>query len=88
MTHRIQKVAARIIMGKNHKNYNHSLKALELESLDKHRKTLCLRFAKNCLRNQKMKNLFPIKKSKHNMNKRNLRKFQTKQINSKKLGLS
>ena len=81
---RIQKVAVRLIMGKNYKNYIHSLKALNLDSLDERRKTLCLRFAKNCLKNEKMKKLFPIKRSKHNMKKRNARKFQTKQINSKR----
>ena len=31
-----------------------------------------------------MKNLFPIRKSKHNMKKRNERKFQSKQINLKR----
>ena len=81
---RIQKVAVRLIMGKNYKNYSHSLNALNLASLNKRRRNLCLRFAKNCLRNEKMKNLFPIRKSKHSMKKRNERKFQSKIINSKR----
>ena len=81
---RIQKVAVRLIMGKNYKNYSHSLNALNLDSLNKRRRNLCLRFAKNCLRNEKMKNLFPIRKSKHSMKKRNERKFQSKIINSKR----
>ena len=81
---RIQKVAVRLIMGKNYKNYSHSLNALNLDSLNKRRRNLCLRLAKNCLRNEKMKNLFPIRKSKHSMKKRNERKFQSKIINSKR----
>ena len=81
---RIQKVAVRVIMGKNYKTYTQSLKDLKLETLKRRRDILSLRFAKNCLRNDKMKHLFPLKKSKHNMKIRNKRKFQTKQINSKR----
>ena len=81
---RIQKVAVRIIMGRNYKNYSQSLKALRLDTLEKRRDILSLRFAKNCLKNEKMKNLFPIKKSENNMKTRKKRKFQTKQINSKR----
>ena len=81
---RIQKVAVRVIMGKNYKTYTQSLKDLKLETLKRRRDILSLRFAKNCLRNDKMKHLFPLKKSKHNMKIRNKRKFQTKQIYSKR----
>ena len=81
---RIQKVAVRIIMGWNYKNYSLSLKALQLDTLKKRRDILSLRFAKNCLKNEKMKLLFPIKKSNHDMKTRNIRKFQTKRINSKR----
>ena len=52
---RIQKVAVRIIMGRNYKNYSLSLKALQLDTLKKRRDILSLRFAKNCLKNEKMK---------------------------------
>ena len=58
-------------MGKSFKNYTHSLRELNLESLEKRRELLSLWFAKNCLRNEKMKNLFPLKKSKHKMKRRN-----------------
>ena len=77
-------MAVRLIMGKNYKNYRQSLKDLKLKTLKKRRDILSLRFAKNCLRNEKMKHLFPFKKSKHNMKIKNKRKFQTKQINSKR----
>ena len=81
---RVQKVAVRIIMGKGYKNYNESLQDLKLNTLEKRREILCLRFAKNCLKYEKVKSLFPIKKRIHKMEKRNIRKFETKQINSKR----
>ena len=45
---------------------------------------MSLRFAKKCLRNEKIKDLFPMKKFKHKMKKRNSRKYETKQINTKR----
>ena len=77
---RVQKAAVRVIMGKSYKNYTNSLSELKLYSLEKRRELLSLRFAKNCLRNEKMKNLFPLKKNK--MEKRKNRKFETKKINT------
>ena len=46
---------------------------------------LCLRFAKNCLKNEKMKKMFPIKKIKHKMKKRYQRKFETRKIRTNRL---
>ena len=67
---RVQKAAVRVIMGKSYKNYTNSLSELKLYSLEKRRELLSLRFAKNCLRNEKMKNLFPLKELKHKMEKK------------------
>ena len=50
---RVQKVAVRIIMGSRYESFAKSLKALNLETLEKRRETLCLKFAKNCLKNEK-----------------------------------
>ena len=85
---RVQKAAVRVIMGKSYKNYNLSLRELKLDSLEKRRELLSLRFAKNCLKNEKMKDLFPIKKLKHKMKKRNIRKYETKQIKTKRYASS
>ena len=81
---RVQKAAVRVIMGKSYKNYNQSLRELNSYSLEKRRESLSLRFAKKCLRNEKIKDLFPMKKFKHKMKKRNIRKYETKQINTKR----
>ena len=82
---RIQKVAVRIIMGKSYTNYKEGLKELKLDTLEKRRTILSLRFAKKCLKNEKLKTLFPLNKSKHNMKKRNKRKYQTRKIRTKRL---
>ena len=50
---RIQKVAIRIIMGKSYTNYKDGLKELKLETLEKRRTMLSLRFAKKCLTHEK-----------------------------------
>ena len=50
-------------------NYKNSLKESNLETLEKRRETLCLKFAQNCLKNEKLKDMFPLKKSKYKMKK-------------------
>ena len=72
-------------MGKNYTNYQNGLKELKLETLEQRRRMLSLRFAKKCLKNEKLKKLFPLNKTKHNMIKRNKRKYQTRKIRTKRL---
>ena len=84
----VQKAAVRAIFVKSYKNYTHSLKKLRLDSLEKRRELLSFRFAKNCLRNEKMKNLFPLRKFKHKMKKRNQTKYEEKKINTKRFASS
>ena len=55
---RIQKTAARIIMGDRYKSYEHSLRFLDLESLQDRREKLCLSFALKSLKNVRFKHLF------------------------------
>ena len=81
---RVQKAAVRVIMGKNYSSYKHGLKDLKLDSLEKRRDFLCLKFVKNCLNNEKMKTLFPLNKTKHQMKKRKVLKFQQKKIKTKR----
>ena len=81
---RVQKAAVRVIMGNNFKTYKNALKELNLETLEKRREILCLKFAKNCLKNDKVKDMFPLKKSKHKMKKRIEKRFQTKKNKTKR----
>ena len=85
---RIQKAAVRVIMGKDYTTYKNALHELNMESLEKRREILCLRFARNCLKNEKVKNLFPLKNSDHKMTKRKEEKFKMKNIKTKRLQVS
>ena len=59
---RVQKCALKIILKNSYKNYQNALNMLGLESLHSRREYLCLQFAKKCLKNKKMKSLFPFNK--------------------------
>ena len=82
---RIQKVAVRIIMGQKYTNYKDSLSELNLLTLEQRRKMLCLRFAKKCLRNEKLRNMFPKSKQKHSMIKRKTRKYLTRKTRTNRM---
>ena len=81
---RVQKCAVFIIMGKNYKKYRESLKDLNLETLEKRRNNLCLQFAKKCLKNEKVKELFPKNNTKHEMKKRKTEKYLVKRIRTER----
>ena len=68
---RVQKAALRVILRGDYENYEDALRLTNLESLDKRRGLLGLKFAKNCLKNENFAKLFPLKETKHAMNVRN-----------------
>ena len=57
---RCQKAAIKVILKNNYKNYEDALKFLDLDSLQERRRKQCLKFAKDCIRNEKMKQMFPL----------------------------
>ena len=67
---RVQKSALKIILKDHYTTYEDALEVLNLQSLEKRREILCLRFAKNCLKNEKLKKLFPLHKQDHDMKTR------------------
>ena len=71
-------------MGKIYTNYKEGLKCLNLEKLDDRRESLCLKFAKGCLKNEKVKTMFPKKEEKHMMKKRKNEKFTVKIIRTQR----
>ena len=72
---RVQKAAIRVIFQGRFSSYKEGLKKLNIETLEKRRALLCLRFAKNCIQNEKVKDFFPKKRKKHKMKKRKEKKF-------------
>ena len=71
-------------MGSQYTTYKEGLKILKLQNLDDRRENLCLGFAKKCLTNDKVKNLFPLERSKHTMKKRKTNKFKIFKTNTKR----
>jgi hypothetical protein len=50
---RVQKTALHILLGESYGSYRNALESVSLESLDKRRQKLCLKFAKKALRHEK-----------------------------------
>ena len=48
---RVQKAAVRLILGCKYTNYKKGLTIINLETLNKRREQVCLRFAEECLKN-------------------------------------
>ena len=73
---RVKKAAIKVILGSNYTTYKEGLKILKIQSLDDRRKTLCLKFAKKCLKNEKVKNMLPINEQKYRIETRKRNKFK------------
>ena len=48
---------------------------MRMDSLEMRRQDICLKFAKQCLRNRKLENMFPKNQNRHKMEKRSGEKF-------------
>ena len=81
---RVQKTAIKVILGSNYTTYNEGLKILKIQSLNDRREALCLKFAKKCLENEKVKGLFPLRKLKNCMEIRKMNKFRMIKANTKR----
>lgn len=67
---RVQKIACKIILKQEYTNYDNALETLGLKNLADRRQMLCLKFARNCLKHDKTKNMFPLKgQSNHDFRK-------------------
>ena len=82
---RVQKAALKIILGTKFINYENALQRTNLETLEKRRESLCLKFAKKCTQNEKTFNMFPINKNYHSMKLRNREKYVVKFANTDRL---
>ena len=77
---RVQKSALKVILGDRYNNYEEALKTIRIDSLEERRQKLCLKFAQQCLRNDKMRDMFPKSQSDHKMAKRNVEKGSIKTV--------
>ena len=73
---RCQKAALKVILKNNYKSYEDALQMLNLDSLHERRRKQCLKFAKDCIRNEKMRKLFPINVKNSEMETRHKQTYQ------------
>ena len=73
---RIQKQAMKVIFKSQYSSYENALKIAKFTTLQMRREKLCLKFAKECTRNDKLKDMFPLSFNDHNMDKRNYQKYK------------
>ena len=78
----------KVILKNKYTNYKEGLETLNIQSLDERRKQLCLKFAKNCLKIDKVKGMFEKKKNIHNMKKRRPKIFEEKNAKTKRYQIS
>ena len=83
---RIQKTALRIILAGAYENYEQALMIADLQTLKERRKVLCKKFAKNCLKNERMCHLFPL--NQNIVNTRNPEKFFVQPARTERLARS
>ena len=56
-----------------------------MDTLEDRREILSLKFAKKCLENEKMKNMFPLNEKSHQMNTRKGEKYRVQYSNTERL---
>ena len=72
---RVLKNALKISLKINYISYENALTRTGLDCLVERREQLCLKFAKACLRNHNMKDMFPLNKD-YQQNTRNKEKYE------------
>ena len=81
---RVQKSAVKVILGKDYVNYDEALSELKLESLEKRRETMALKFVKKSLENKNFSKLFPLREVKHGIRVRKSEKYVINQSRTKR----
>ena len=82
---RTQKSFLKLILKNKYKSYGHSLLLLNLESLEKRRQSLSLKFAKDCIKNQKFDNMFPLNNFAGKTQTRNMEKYKVPHTNTERM---
>ena len=60
---RVKKTCLKIIYREKYTNYESALKTAKLQNLDERRISLCLKFAKKCVKNANTKHIFPLREN-------------------------
>ena len=62
---KVQKIALKIILKDQYISYDHALTTVGIDCLIDRREQLCLKFAKACLKNENLKDMFPLNEDSH-----------------------
>ena len=82
---RVQKSALRLILKEKYIDYKNALNVMKLDTLEVRREKLCLKFAKACLKNEKLFDMFPKSTKSHSMNMRENQMFVVKRSRTERL---
>ena len=85
---RVQKNSLKIILGRKYISYENALKITGIQSLFERREGLCLKFAKACLKNSQVKDIFPVNAPNTDMTTRNREKYTVTFARSERLRTS
>ena len=80
---RTQKTFSKLVLKEKYKNYENALNYLQIDTLKQRRIYLSLSFARKCLKNKKMKHLFPPNIGNHEMETRNHEHYHVMHANTK-----
>ena len=81
---RVQKSALKLILRERYINYRNALNVIGIDSLEMRREKLCLKFAKACLKHEKLTDLFPKSKKDHSMDKRVKEVYSIRRANTER----
>ena len=81
---RIQKASVKIILKNNYKDYESALKMLNLDTLCERRRKQCLKFAKDCLKHEQMKKMFPINEKNSQIETRHKETYKVNKANTER----
>ena len=82
---RTQKTFAKLFLKERYKNYEDALMILDLDSLEIRRNYLNLKFAQSGIKNDKLKDLFPLNDKNHKMQTRKNEQYEVMFANTNRL---
>ena len=81
---RVQKAAVKVILKNNYENYEKALEMLNLDTLQERRRKQCLKFAKDCLKHEQMKKMFPENEKNGMIETRHKEKYKVNKANTER----
>ena len=81
---RVQKSAVKVILDSHYNGYQSGLAQLGLENLHDRREYLCETFAKKCVKNKKLKHMFPKSENQHQMETRKKEMYMVHHANTER----